>query len=126
MLNMSHIRNRNIGKKYTSWFTLELAPHPNAKVCDYYELSNTEFGILVRGTSGVCLATGVNHYLKQYCNVHISQVGIQNKMPEKIVFLDKIVFRETKAKVRYAYNYCTFSYSMAFFGEKEWRKELDL
>ena len=119
------IIERNLGKEYKSWFILKLEPHPKAKEYDYYELSNTEFGICVKGNSGVCLATGINHYLKQYCNVHISQVGTQNRMPEKVVFLEKTIFRETKAKVRYAYNYCTFSYSMAFFGEKEWRKELD-
>ena len=119
------IIERKLGEAYKSWFTLELASHPNAKECDYYELSNTKGRILVRANSGVCLATGINYYLKQYCNVHISQVGIQNKMPEQIVFLDKPIRRETKAKVRYAYNYCTFSYSMAFFGEKEWREELD-
>lgn len=119
------IIERKLGATYKSWFILELAPHPKEQDCDYYELSNTEVGILVRANSGVCLATGINYYLKQYCNVHISQVGIQNKMPEQVVFLDNTVFRETKAKIRYAYNYCTFSYSMAFFGEKEWRDELD-
>ena len=119
------IIERKLGKQYKDWFVLELASHPKAKDCDYYELSNTEDGILVRGNSGVCLATGINAYLKQYCNVHISQVGIQNKMPNQVIFLDKPIIRETKAKVRYAYNYCTFSYSMAFFGEQEWREELD-
>ena len=116
---------RKLGKHYKSWFTLELSSHPNEKDCDYYELSNTETGILVKANRGVCLAVGINYYLKQCCNVHISQVGIQNKMPEKVVFLEKSIFRETKANIRYAYNYCTFSYSMAFFGEKEWREELD-
>ncbi len=120
------IIERTLGEKYKSWFTLELAPNPYVgHSYDYYELSNTETGICVKGNTGVSLATGINYYLKQYCMVHISQVGKQVKMPEQVVFLDKKVVRETKTKVRYAYNYCTFSYSMAFFGEKEWREELD-
>lgn len=119
------IIERKLGEQYLSWFTLKLASHPENKACDYYELSNTETGILVKANNGVCLATGIHYYLKQYCNVHISQVGIQNKMPKKVVFLEKPILRETKADIRYAYNYCTFSYSMAFFSEKEWREELD-
>lgn len=46
-------------------------------------------------------------------------------MPKSIVLVDKEVFKETKANVRYSYNYCTLSYSMAFWGEKEWQDELD-
>jgi hypothetical protein len=46
-------------------------------------------------------------------------------MPADIILLDKEIFKETKAKVRYSYNYCTLSYSMAFWGENEWQEELD-
>ena len=46
-------------------------------------------------------------------------------MPDSIVPVKGVVFKETKARVRYSYNYCTLSYSMAFWGEKEWRDELD-
>ena len=47
-------------------------------------------------------------------------------MPAEIVSLNgETITRETKLSVRYAYNYCTLSYSMAFWGEEEWRNELD-
>ncbi len=52
-------------------------------------------------------------------------MGDQVKMPQSLVLLNETVFKETKAKIRYAYNYCTFSYSMAFWGADEWRRELD-
>ena len=71
------------------------------------------------------LRQGLNHYLKYYCNVNISQVGDQVKMPKSIVPIEGTVHKETKFPVRYSYNYCTLSYSMAFWGEKEWRNELD-
>ena len=76
------IIERKLGVQYRTWFTLELVPDSKETEVDYYELSNTKTGILVRANSGVCLAVGINYYLKQFCNVHISQVGIQNKMPE--------------------------------------------
>ena len=119
------IIERRLGEKYENWFTLEVANNPKGHEYDYFELSNSNGKIHIKGNNGVSLATGLNHYLKYYCNVNISQVGDQVTMPENIVTLDNNVFKETKAKVRYAYNYCTLSYSMPFYGEEEWRNELD-
>ena len=119
------IIGRRIGKDYKEWFTLELASNPKGRDYDYFELSDVGGKIHVKGNDGVSLATGINHYLKYYCNVNISQVGDQVTMPEQIKPINGTVFRETKAKVRYSYNYCTLSYSMAFWGKDEWRNELD-
>ena len=117
------IIERRLGEGYKSWFTLELAP--SASGYDYFELSTENSKVLVRGNDGVSLATGINHYLKYYCNVNISQVGDQVVMPAAAPAIEGTVHKETKAAVRYSYNYCTLSYSMAFWGEEEWRNELD-
>lgn len=119
------IIDRNIGKKYRDWFQFEIKENPRENGYDYFRLSDEAGKVLIRGNSGVSLATGLNYYLKYYCQVNISQVGSQTRMPKTIQLIGKIVFKETKAKVRYAYNYCTHSYSMPFWGENEWRKELD-
>ena len=116
------IIERRLGTQYKNWFTLELAEDGEY---DYFELSTADGKVHVRGNDGVSLATGINHYLKYYCNVHISQVGDQAVMPDAIVPIQGTVRKETKAQVRYSYNYCTLSYSMAFWGETEWRNELD-
>ena len=117
------IIERRLGAEYKSWFTLELADSESGY--DYFELSTQGGKVKVKGNDGVSLATGINHYLKYYCNVHLSQVGDQAVMPETAPAIDGTVHQETKAKVRYSYNYCTLSYSMAFWGEPEWRNELD-
>ncbi len=120
------IIERTVGKEYQNWFSFELSDNPiENHNFDYFELSDRCGKILIKGNNGVSLATGFNHYLKYYCKVNISQVGNQTKMPENIVAINGTVFKETKAKIRYAYNYCTLSYTMAFWGEDEWRKELD-
>ena len=116
---------RRLGEAYKSWFEFELCENPKLNGYDYFELSFKNGKVHIRGNCGVSLATGLNHYLKYYCKVNISQVGDQAKMPENIVALNGTVFKETKARVRYSYNYCTLSYSMAFWGEKEWRDEID-
>ena len=116
------IIQRRLGEQYKDWFTLELAEDGEY---DYFELSTENGKVLVRGNDGVSLATGINHYLKYFCNVHLSQVGDQVQLPESPVAIDGVVHMETKARVRYSYNYCTLSYSMAFWGREEWRNELD-
>lgn len=119
------IIERRIGFDYKSWFDFKLSENPKGNNCDYFELTDNNGKILIKGNSGVSLAVGLNHYLKYYCKVNICQVGDQAKMPPNIVAVNGTVFKETKAKVRYSYNYCTLSYSMAFWGEKEWQDELD-
>lgn len=116
---------RRLGEEYKDWFVFELAKNPKGNNCDYFELSDSAEKLIIKGNNGVSLAVGLNHYLKYYCKVNISQVGGNTAMPSKKVNLNASVFKETKARVRYAYNYCTLSYSMAFWGEKEWRDELD-
>ena len=119
------IIKRRIGEAYTEWFDLKLESNEGKDDVDFFELSNADGKILIKGNNGVSLCVGLNHYLKYYCKVNISQVGDQTEMPEQIVLVDGIIHKETKAKVRYAYNYCTLSYSMAFWGEAEWQNELD-
>lgn len=116
------IVERRLGKNYTDWFIFELGENSSH---DYYEIFSAGEKIKIIGNSGVALAAGLNFYLKYYCKVNICQVGDNAKMPEKPIRVAAKIRKETKAKVRYAYNYCTFSYTMAFWGEKEWRDELD-
>lgn len=114
---------RNLGEEYKDWFTFSVGEE---KEYDYFLLENASDGkIHITGNDGVSLATGLNHYLKYYCNVSITQVGNQVDMPNSIVPVEEPVYKECKVPVRYAYNYCTMSYSMPFWGEEEWRKELD-
>lgn len=120
------IIERRIGKEYKIWFDFSLKKNPiDNHSYDYYEIKDENGKVLISGNNGVSLATGLNYYLKYFCKVNISQVGDQVVMPENIVKVKKTIFKETKAKIRYAYNYCTLSYSMAFWGENEWRNELD-
>lgn len=115
------IIGRRVGEQYKNWFAFE----QNEDALDYFEISNDNGKIKIKGNSGVSLAVGLNHYLKYYCKVNICQVGDRVVMPDSVVPVEATVRKETKTTVRYAYNYCTLSYSMAFWGEKEWRDELD-
>jgi len=116
------IVSRNVGEAYVDWFTFAVGEQ---KDYDYYEIEDAGGKIKITGNDGVSLASGLNYYLKYFCNVSITQVGNQVKMPAAVVPVGTKLHKECKVPVRYAYNYCTMSYSMPFWGEDEWRKELD-
>lgn len=119
------IIERRLGSKYKEWFSFILCDNPKRNSYDFFELSFKNNKVNIKGNNGVSLCVGLNHYLKYYCKVNISQVGDQAKMPEIIIPIPSPIYKETKSRIRYSYNFCTLSYSMAFWGEKEWQDELD-
>ena len=122
--NVYGIIDRTIGSEYRDWFSFEIAPNTENDY-DYYELSDVNGKIHIKGNEGLSLATGLNYYYKNYVNVQISEQTMQVNMPEQIVPIGGVVRKETPLQVRYAFNYCTLSYTFAFFGEEEWQREND-
>lgn len=116
------IVERRLGKEYKTWFDFCIG---KKKQYDYFNISYENNKIKIIGNTGVAIAAGLNYYLKYFCKVNISQVGDQPVMPNEMIVPEKPVYRETKARIRYAYNYCTHSYTSAFWGDSEWRREID-
>lgn len=46
-------------------------------------------------------------------------------MPDSIPEIKETIHKESPYEIRYAYNYCTLSYTMPFWGYDEWQRELD-
>jgi len=122
--NIYGIVERTVGPQYRDWFSFEVAPN-TANDKDYYELSDRAGKVHITGNSGISITTGLNDYYKNYLNVHISEQTMQVKMPETIKTIGAPVRKETEYNIRYAFNYCTLSYSFAFFGVEEWQREND-
>ncbi len=122
--NVYGIIERNVGKLYCGWFEFELEEAEDGT--DYFELSDAPNGkILIKGNTGVTLASGVNYYFKNYANVNITEQADNPVMPTSIIRVGETVRRETPYQVRYAFNYCTMDYSFAFYSEEDWQKEYD-
>ena len=115
---------RILGEKYVSWFSFDVEPNTVATK-DYYEISMKDGKVHIKGNTGVCIAAGLNHYLKYYCKVNVSQETKQVDMPDSIVKVNKTIKKDTEQVVRYTYNYCTLSYTMPYYGYDEWQRELD-
>lgn len=92
---------------------------------DFFELDQKGNKVVVRGNNYVSIATGLNWYLKYYAGINLSWNGMQADLPEVLPPVLKKERHETDLKLRYDFNYCTFSYSMAFWDWKRWEQEID-
>ncbi|MBR5698232.1 MAG: alpha-N-acetylglucosaminidase [Prevotella sp.] len=91
----------------------------------FFELSQSGNKVCVKGDSWVSIATGVNWYLKHYCGIHITWNNPTAKLPATLPRVEKPERHETTLTLRYDFNYCTFSYTMAFWDWERWQQEID-
>ena len=93
---------------------------------DVYRIYSAGDGkIHIEGNSGVSMSAGLYYYLRKYCNVSTSWTGDQLHMPAILPKPEHAIRLVSAYAHRFTYNYCTFSYSMAFWDWKRWEKELD-
>lgn len=92
---------------------------------DFFELDQKGDKVVIRGNNYVNIATGLNWYLKYYAGIHLSWNGMTAKLPESLPKVSTPVRKETNLSLRYDFNYCTYSYTMAFCDWERWEKEID-
>ncbi len=92
---------------------------------DFFELSQAGNRVQIKGNTWVNISAGLNWYLKYYAGVHLSWNQMTATLPATLPRVTKPERHETDLKLRYDFNYCTFSYSMAFWDWKRWEQEID-
>ena len=92
---------------------------------DFFELDQKGKKVVVRGNNYVNIASGINWYLKYYAGVQLTWNCMQAELPAVLPPVTKKERHETNLSLRYDFNYCTFSYSMAFWDWERWEKEID-
>ena len=92
---------------------------------DYFEITAEDGKVLIVGNSDLSLATGLNWYLKYVAGIHLSWNNPSQKLPEVLPLPTGKIRQETAMQNRYYLNYCTYSYSMAFWDWERWEKEID-
>lgn len=110
-----------IDKGSSKKFVIE---HKKSEI-DFFELDQKGDKVVIRGNNYVNIACGLNWYLKYHVGVHLCWNNMQAKLPEVLPKVKKKERYETEMKYRYNFNYCTFSYTMAFWDWKRWEKEID-
>ena len=92
----------------------------------FFELGQTPDGrISISADSPVNAAAGLNWYLKYYAGIHLSWNCMHAELPAELPPVPAPERRTTRSQYRYYLNYCTFSYSMAFWDWARWEQELD-
>ena len=123
---MSELVGRVIGDEWKDDFVFALR-EDNSDGKDIFEVSDGEDGkILIRGNNGVAMASGFNYYLRYYCKVDYNPLfASQLDMPDTLPAVGESIVKETDYDVRYALNFCTYSYTMAFWDWDEYEAFLD-
>ncbi len=92
---------------------------------DFFELDQRGKKVVIRGNTYVNIATGLNWYLKYYAGVNLTWNGMTAELPDVLPPVEKPLRKETDLTLRYDFNYCTYSYTMAFWDWKRWEREID-
>ena len=92
---------------------------------DFFELDQAGKRVMVRGNTWVNIASGINWYLKYYAGVQLTWNCMKAKLPDQLPVVTKPEKHETDLSLRYDFNYCTFSYTMAFWDWERWQQEID-
>lgn len=92
---------------------------------DFFELSQSGNKVCIKGNTWVNIASGLNWYLKHYVGVHLSWNNMRANLPTTLPRVPRPERHETDLRLRYDFNYCTFSYSMAFWDWSRWEREID-
>lgn len=92
---------------------------------DFFELDQAGRKVVVRGNNYVSIATGINWYLKYYAGVHLSWNNMKASLPDRLPAVPRRERHATALSYRYDFNYCTYSYSMAFWDWERWEREID-
>jgi len=92
---------------------------------EFFEISAENGKPAIKGNSTVNIAAGLNWYLKYYLNTHLSWNNMVADIPANLPLPAKAERHSTDATQRYYLNYCTHSYSMAFWDWERWQKEID-
>lgn len=80
----------------------------------------------IKGSTISALTTGINWYLNHYAHINIAWNNLSADLVNATLPLpstDEV--HESTADYRYYLNYCTFSYSMAFWTWERWQQEID-
>ena len=92
---------------------------------DVFEVQSVGGQVTLRGNNTIAQAAALNCFLRECCQSQISWTGNQIHLPRRWNVPGGTIRRNSLFQYRYFLNYCTFSYTMAFWDFPRWQRELD-
>jgi len=117
----SALAHRLLGQRATE---IQFMVIPPDKSLDVFEIEAAHGKAVIRGNNGVAMASGLNWYLKHVCRAQVSWCGDQLNLPRPLPSAEKTRI-VSPYRCRYFFNYCSFSYTMAFWDWDRWQREID-
>ncbi len=103
----------------------EVGALPDSNGLDVFEVENRDGKIVLRGTTGVAIASALNWYLEHVAGVNVSLPLKPVQLSRPLPAVPSKVRVTTPYRIRYFFNYCTFSYSMAWWDWEAWQRMID-
>ena len=95
-----------------------------AQAGDYFRLKCDGEKIYVCGNSTLSIAVGINWYLQHHAGINISWNNPKGTLPAQLPAVQEET-HASKINYRYYLNFCTHSYTMAFWNWERWQQEID-
>lgn len=92
---------------------------------DWFSLYGEDGKIVLEGNSGISAASAFKLYLEDCCHCQLSWCGNNLDLPDPLPVPEGKVTKMSPYKYRYCLNYCTFNYTMSWWKEDRWQKEID-
>ncbi|KAG1689557.1 Alpha-N-acetylglucosaminidase [Nymphon striatum] len=102
---------------------VSINPQLSSKFKDVFTVTSNGNILRISANSGVAASWGLHHYLKYFCNCHVSWSGDQLKLPEIWPKVNLTI--QSNDRFRYYQNVCTASYSMVWWKWSRWEREID-
>lgn len=105
--------------------SFDVAAIPDSAGRDVFEVESRGDQVVLRGSSGVAIASALNWYLEHVAGVNASLPLKPITLPASLPRVASPVRVTTPYRIRYFFNYCTFSYSMAWWDWHDWESMID-
>ncbi|MDR2982982.1 MAG: alpha-N-acetylglucosaminidase [Puniceicoccales bacterium] len=107
-------------------FILEDDLPKTATGTDIFEIEQRGGKVVVRGSSPVAQSSGIGWYLRHVANCEMTWDGDQLNLSKQLPAVAGKIRQETPYKYRAYFNYCTLSYTGAWWDWARWEREIDL
>jgi hypothetical protein len=117
---MKSLVERILGKRYVGSFIFDVDSYSKSGQNDTYTISSENNKIKIVGNNANALASGFNYYIKNYCQVDYNPLFSSHLIdqlqfrPNALPSVETPITNNAHYQYRYALNYCTYSYTMAF------------
>ena len=114
---------RRVVPSAASFIKVEVIPQDKGQ--DVFELEGVREKITLRGNNGISIASALNHYLKYFCHRQMTWSKDIEPLVDPPSHPSELIRVVSPFQYRGYLNYCTFSYTCAWWDWPRWQREID-